>query len=73
MCYFLMFPAGCPVGKELALSGTCELCTVGTYKPDDSSDACTLCPFGFTTASTGATSREDCDVGQYTNSALLVL
>ena len=60
---FCMFTDGCVAGSELAVSGDCELCAVGTWRSATSGDFCQNCPYGFTTSSPGATSEAACNVG----------
>ncbi len=47
------------------MSGMCEPCANGTFKEFKTDEFCTACPYGYTTATTGATSAAQCDIGMY--------
>ena len=53
------------MGEELGETGVCVSCEKGSYKDTTSGDACSLCSYGYTTATVGATSSNDCNVGVY--------
>ena len=56
----------CPAGKYLASSGTCQLCSAGTYAPSPSSTSCLLVPAG-SYASADRTTYTSCAAGAFVN------
>ncbi|KAI0223115.1 hypothetical protein LSAT2_025647 [Lamellibrachia satsuma] len=57
----------CAAGEELGASGNCEPCQQGFYKDNVNEvarfDKCTACPVKLITATTGATSQDNCTQG----------
>lgn len=52
----------CGLGEEMDLSGQCQPCRKGTYKPARNVTACARCPYGLTTPFEGAMFVYQCNI-----------
>ncbi|XP_078660137.1 uncharacterized protein LOC144904866 [Branchiostoma floridae x Branchiostoma belcheri] len=50
----------CPVGEELKPDGSCQPCPKNSYRENQNLAACTPCPSGFLTVSSGSSKSSDC-------------
>ena len=56
----------CPPGSESKNMQTCEPCAKGFYKEIAGVGSCKPCAQGLTTSGTGATSEDQCNIGNMT-------
>ena len=63
-----MTSAYCAAGEEFVANNMCEPCQRGFYKANVTRvarfDKCTVCPVNLITATTGATSQDNCNQGK---------
>lgn len=63
----ITFSEYCPAGQQL-VGASCEQCARGYYKDNANNvarfESCSMCPVDKITSSTGATSRDQCTIGQ---------
>ena len=69
-CHQSDIVAACPSGHVMADGGNCEPCPRGYFKDNDKGPEftfgqCERCPEEFITAGTGATSVDQCNVGEW--------
>ena len=61
---FIILPTvDCPLGT-FSDSGTCKLCSIGTYQDESGQSSCKPCSIGFTTKYKGSQNITDC-IGMY--------
>ena len=53
----------CESGSELNSNGGCDLCEIGSYRDAAVSRVCVKCESGKITATKGAKSKEECNIG----------